>query len=160
MTERTIPDEAWEHVGNSIMLDGYLYPDTISIDDESKSIFIADSEDEELINWLRYFTMDNYNEWVGAAIVCPRAPSLSGGVFFRFDDKDRFVSHGYTNPYRETGYPDWYFFWTRYHTKTKLHKFAIAEGFLPAESLELGTGGYGIGTGLRGERDGLVLLDD
>lgn len=60
-----------------------------------------------------------------------------------------FIAHGYRNPYRAPGVPDWYFFWTKNHSMGKLKAWARSQGLLPAKDLPLGRGGYGIGTGLR-----------
>jgi hypothetical protein len=73
---------------------------------------------------------------------------------FRFDDVCRFIAHGYINPYRVPGVPDWYFFWTKFHPMGSLKRFAREAGLLPEKDLPQGQGGHGIGTGLRGERDG------
>lgn len=67
----------------------------------------------------------------------------------RFDQMGPFIAHGYTNPFREAGCPDWYFFWTRIHTMGSLKRWARDAGLIPAKDLPLGRGGYGIDTGLR-----------
>ncbi|MET4144185.1 hypothetical protein [Arthrobacter sp. UYCo732] len=144
--ERTIPAEAWEHVGNSVFRDGHLYPDLSRI--VNGLTVYQDSDDEQIIHWLSHFTVDNYAEWAGAAIVCPRAPSLEE-TLFRFDDVGRFIAHGYRNPFRAAGEPDWYFFWTRNHPMGVLKKWARSAGIIPAKDLPRGAGGYGIDTGLR-----------
>ena len=143
---RTIPDEAWRHVTNSVFRDGHLYPDRYHW--EGRTAVYEDSTDEELNHWLSFFTMENYAEWAGAAIICPRAPRLEE-TLFRFDDVGAFMANGYRNPYRAPGVPDWYFFWTGKHTMGTLKKWARAEGLIPAKDLPQGLGGYGIDTGLR-----------
>jgi hypothetical protein len=143
---RTIPDEAWNHVTNAVFRDGHLYPDLWHLEDGA--IVYDDCDDDELVAWLSHFTIDNYAEWAGAVVVCPRAPALEE-TLIRFDQAGAFIAHGYTNPFREPGTPDWYFFWTRNHTKTSLTKWARSVGLIPAQGLPLGPGGYGIDTGLR-----------
>jgi hypothetical protein len=144
--QRTIPDEAWNHLCNAVFRDGRLYPDTIQTRGGTTSY--PDSSDHDAIHWLSHFTLENYSEWAGAAVVCPRAPRLEE-ILFRFDHAGRFVDHWYRNPYREPGVPDWYFFWTGNHSMTKLKEFARRTGILPAQDLPKGRGGYGIDTGLR-----------
>lgn len=155
--ERTIPDEAWEHVCSAVFRDGHLYPDVWHL--EGRTLVYDDSDDAEKIHWLSFFTMDNYDEWAGAAIVCPRAPRLEE-TLFRFDDVGAFIANGYRYPYRDPGVPDWYFFWIGNHTLGTLKKCARAEGPIPAKDLPQGRGGYGIDTGLRrwNELDALSLV--
>lgn len=153
--KRTIPDEAWAGATDAVFRDGRLYPDTAYLLDSDDRTAYPDSDDEEAIHWLSHFTLENYAEWAGAIVLCPRAPCFEK-TLVRFDDVGRFVSHGYRNPYREPGVPDWYFFWTRHHRKGELKRWARGVGLLPAQDLPRGRGGMGIGTGLRGERDGLV----
>lgn len=143
---RTIPDEAWQHVTNSVFRDGHLYPDLSSVQN-GVSVY-RDSDDEEQIHWLSHFTLENYAEWAGAAVVCPRAPALEE-TLFRFDQVGHFIDYGYRNPFREPGVPDWYFFWVKNHSRTVLTKWARSAGILPGQDLPLGRGGYGIDTGLR-----------
>lgn len=152
---RTIPDEAWQLVSNSVVRNGHLYPDTIQT--RNGATFYEDSQDAEAIYWLSYFTLDNYAEWAGAAVVCPRAPRLEE-TLFRFDDAPAFIANGYRNPYRQPGVPDWYFFWTRNHTMTALKIFARSAGIIPQRDLPKGAGGYGIDTGLRGRRTTAIQL--
>jgi hypothetical protein len=144
--ERTIPDEAWNHVTNSVIRDGRLYPDRWHL--ENGAIVYEDCTDQELLHWLSFFTLDNYAEWAGAAVVCPRAPALEE-TLFRFDQAGAFIANGYSNPFRDAGSPDWYFFWTKNHTKGTLKKWARSVGIIPTKDLPLGRGGYGIDTGLR-----------
>lgn len=143
---RTIPDEAWNHVTNAVFRDGHLYPDLWRL--ENGVTVYDDCDDPELVGWLSHFTIENYPEWAGAVVVCPRGPALEE-TLIRFDQAGAFIAHGYANPYREPGEPDWYFFWTRNHTKTVLKKWARSAGLIPARDLPLGRGGYGIDTGLR-----------
>lgn len=146
--ERTIPDEAWTHACDATFLDGHLYPGTGRLVGDE---FVAEPcEDADLVEWLSYFTVDNYDEWAGAAVLCPRAPVLSS-TLVRFDDVDKFIAHDYWNPYRAPGVPDWYFFWAKYHSIDTLRAWARNEGLLPAKDLPLGTGGYGADDGLRAE---------
>jgi hypothetical protein len=140
---RTIPDDAWGHVGRAVFRDGHLYPDTVQPDGS-----YPDSTDVRGIEALAHFTRENYAEWAGATILCPRAPALEQ-CMFRFDDVGRFIAHGYTNPHREPGVPDWYFFWTKVHTVGTLKRFARQHGLLPSKDLPQGRGGYGADNGLR-----------
>lgn len=143
---RTIPDEAWAAIGNAVFRDGHLYPDRWHW--EGKTAVYEDCDDAELVRLYSYFTLENYAEWAGAAVICPRAPRLEE-TMVRFDDKGTFIERGYRNPYREAGVPDWYFFWTRNHTMGSLKKWARSVGLLPARDLPQGRGGYGIDTGLK-----------
>ena len=145
---RTIPDEAWLHVGNAVFHNGALYPDTI----QRNGTYI-DSDDEVAIKYLSYFTLENYSEWASATVFCPRAPFLEE-CLFRFDDVDQFIENGYSNPYREPGCPDWYFFWIKNFSMHALKTFARNHNLIPQTDLHVGKGGYGIETGLRGKRDG------
>lgn len=144
--ERTIPDEAWNHVTNSVFRDGHLYPERWHLEDGA--IVYDDSDAAELIAWLSHFTIENYAEWAGAVVVCPRAPALEE-TLIRFDQAGPFIANGYSNPFRAAGSPDWYFFWTKNHTKGSLKKWARSVGLIPAQDLPLGRGGYGIDTGFR-----------
>jgi hypothetical protein len=144
--ERTIPNEAWKHLTTAVFRDGHLYPDRSRI--VNGVAVYQDSDDQELVTWLSHFTLDNYAEWAGAAVVCPRAPSLEE-TMFRFDNVGAFVAYGYRNPFRDAGAPDWYFFWTKNHTSSALKKWARSVGIIPQRDLPLGRGGYGIDTGLR-----------
>lgn len=144
--ERTIPEEAWNHVTSSVFRDGHLYPERWHL--ENGAIVYDDCDDAELVAWLSHFTIENYAEWAGAVVVCPRAPALEE-TLIRFDQVGAFIAHDYSNPFRAAGTPDWYFFWTRNHTKGSLKKWARSVGLIPAQDLPLGRGGYGIDTGLR-----------
>lgn len=149
---RTIPDDAWAHAGRAVFRDGHLYPDTIRRDGT-----YPDSTDTAAIEALAHFTIGNYAEWAGAVVLCPRAPELEQ-CMVRFDDVGRFIAHGYRNPYREPGVPDWYFFWTKNHPAGVLKRFARAAGLLPSVDLPKGAGGFGIDTGLHGEATGKIAL--
>lgn len=142
----TIPTAAFEHLSSAVMRDGHLYPDTVRRQD-GITVY-PDSDDAESIHWLSHFTLDNYGEWAGAAIVCPRAPALEQ-TLFRFDDIAAFIASGYRNPFREPGVPDWYFFWTGNHRLGELKTWARSVGIIPQKDLPKGNGGYGIDTGLR-----------
>lgn len=144
--ERTIPNEAWQHLTSAVFRDGHLYPDTLRVINGVATY--PDSDDEELNRWLAHFAMDNYAEWAGAAVICPRAPALEE-TLFRFDGLGKFIAYDYRNPFRTAGSPDWYFFWTGSHTMGSLKKWARSAGILPEKDLPLGRGGYGIDTGLR-----------
>lgn len=148
---RTIPDEAWQHVAQSVFRDGHLYPEVMRWD--GKQMISEECHDEELERWLCYFTIENYQEWAGAVVLCPRGPHLSE-TMVRFDDVKQFIARGYRNPFRELGVPDWYFFWTRNHTMGSLKKWARAQGLLPAKDLPKGRGGYGFDCGMRGVDEG------
>ncbi|MGK3708849.1 hypothetical protein [Arthrobacter sp. IK3] len=143
---RTIPDEAWQHVGNSVFRNGRLYPDIWHLD--GGNLVYEDCQDPDAVAWHAYFTLENYAEWAGAAVICPRAPRLEE-TLVRFDSKGAFIANGYSNPHRDAGVPDWYFFWTGNHTMGSLKRWARGAGLIPARDLPLGRGGYGIDTGLR-----------
>ncbi|MCC3299681.1 hypothetical protein [Arthrobacter caoxuetaonis] len=143
---RTIPDEAWEAVGNSVFRDGHLYPDRWHW--EGRTAVYEDCQDQELVRLHAFFTLENYPEWAGAAVICPRAPRLEE-TLVRFDDKAAFIANGHLNPHRSPGVPDWYFFWTRNYTMGALKKWARSVGLIPPKDLPQGRGGYGIDTGLR-----------
>jgi hypothetical protein len=147
-TPRTIPDTAWEHVGGAVFRDGRLYPDTSEWNADQTGLVYPGSADVKSIEALSHFTLENYVEWAGATVLCPRAPVLEQ-MYFRFDNAAAFIAHGYTNPYREPGVPDWYFFWTKFYSRSKMRTFAREQGLLPATDLPVGRGGFGIDTGLR-----------
>lgn len=151
-TEHTIPAEAWKHLVPAVFRDGCLYPDMSHVQelfqDTDLDGFHLESGDKESVHWLSYFTLENYAEWAGAAIVCPRAPSLED-TLFRFDDADRFVANGYRHPLRQPGEPDWYFFWVRNHSQEELKAWARSVGIIPQQDLPRGGAGYGYTTGLR-----------
>lgn len=145
---RTIPDYAWTHVAGAVFREGRLYPDTGMFSADKSSMVYPDSSNQESIDALSHFTVGNYREWAGATVLCPRAPTTEG-MFFRFDSVSAFIAHGYANPHREPGVPDWYFFWAKFHSRAVLRRFAREQGFLPAVDLPMGPGGFGITTGLR-----------
>ena len=145
---RTIPDKAWRHVTGAVFRDGRLYPDTGELGADKDRLVYPDGADKEAIEALRYFTLENYAEWAGATVLCPRAPRMEE-MFFRFDNVSAFIAHGYRNPHREPGVPDWYFFWVKFHGQGVLKRFARERGLLPAKDLPAGPGGFGIATGLR-----------
>lgn len=153
--KRTIPDEAWPSAGCAVFRDGRLYPDTSTLLDVNDRGDYPDSDDEDAIHWLSYFTLENYAEWAGGVVLCPRAPSLEK-TLVRFDPAPAFAAHGYRNPYREPGVPDWYFFWTRHHRMGELKRWARDAGLLPAKDLPIGGSGYGFNTGLAAEMRGEI----
>lgn len=140
--ERTIPGEAWEHVGTAVLRrNACLYLDAWHM--EGKATVEDDSTDPERVHWLSYFTLDNYAEWVGATVLCGRGPSLRE-TMFRFDNVAAFKANGYQNPYREPGTPDWYFFWTVNHSAAVTKKWLRSIALLPETDLPQGKGGYGV----------------
>ncbi|MFC4225460.1 hypothetical protein [Lysinibacter cavernae] len=154
---RTIPDEAWANVhGPAVFRNGCLYPDTvenIKRADGSRFHEYPDSTDVDQIHWLSFFKIENYKEWSGAVVLCPREPAYEG-VMVRFDEKRAFIDYGYRNPYRDPGTPDWYFFWIGFHSTSVLKKWCRENGLLPSNDLpDTKQGGLGIATGLRGERE-------
>src|SRR5699024_3630461 len=103
----TIPRKAWDFATIAVFKDGCLHPDTSRLEGDR---FVVDtSDDTEAVYWLSHFTIDNYSERAGAAVVSPRAPQLEG-TLVRFDAVELFRECGYRNPFREPGVPDWYFF--------------------------------------------------
>ncbi|KIC68707.1 hypothetical protein [Pseudarthrobacter phenanthrenivorans] len=150
--ERTIPAEAWKHLVPATFRDGRLYPYLPDLQELFQDInpdeFYVESGDQEAIHWLSYFTLENYAEWAGAAIVGLRALSLED-TLFEFDDVEKFVDNGYRHPLRKSGEPDWYHaLCVCNHTEEDLKAWARSVGIIPQTDLpECGTG-YGHVNGL------------